>query len=148
MNQAKVKAALEITNNIQTYSEKVGVTETDTQINVPDFPDSLDQDISGEFLTQLVEAANTDAINSIYEKRVEDHSETVRSIELLDVAMKSYEFIRDHWSEIFFILTVLERTGKLDWLKKNPKMRTIVNLFFDKKEEQKKEKEDQEDSSK
>lgn len=133
METAHNVAAYQLIQKVNQYGEQVGVNIDDKQKAVPVVEMNQIEDFAGEFLTEIVEAANTDIHNALYQDLVHRYQQPHRSAELLDIAMKSYEFVKDHWAEIFFILSCLERTGKLDRLKRRPKMKIFLDVLFDKK---------------
>ena len=136
MQEAKIKASLDILKRIEVYNEKVGVESQDKSESVPDLPAEFDQSFAGEFLSELAETANTKQIQEFYEREVRRNSEPSRSLEVLDLISQSYEFVSNHWGEIFFLLSFLNRSGKLERLKKNPQFKLFLEMLFEEKEKE------------
>lgn len=135
----RAKLALDFVKRTDVYAEKVGVEEID-KVAVIGIPKEVTLDVSKEFLVLLVESANTQKLKELYEIKlsegIREGNRRITTTDVLEIAKLTYNFLSSHWGEITFILAMLERTGKLDKLKKSKRIKTILDTLFDKEKDE------------
>jgi len=144
MEKAKVKAALQVMNRIDVFSEKIGVEPIDNQSAV-DLPTELTVEEAAELLPAIIESSEHQHINEIFESLTKDFNEPTKSGEFIEYAGMAYDFVKNHWGEIFFILSYLDRTGKLDSLKKKKRLKPFFDTLFEKEEDKSDDKKDKDE---
>jgi hypothetical protein len=134
MQDKEIQVALDLFTNpqlLRAQLEKDLLTKAETHSE--DLPS---EEISAELLIGIAESLDDvkpqyKAIRQqLLKKQDEQHRGDLTSA--MDLTGKAYGVVKDHWSEILFILSMLNNKGYLDKLKKNPKLKTFFKTLFDK----------------
>ena len=88
----------------------------------------MDADLAKELILRIADgtAKEDTQFAKIYEAIQKKNEIPSRDISVaLDYAGKAYEFVNNHWGEIFFVLMYLNKKGYFDKLKNKPKFKAF-----------------------
>jgi len=134
METTKSKSALEVLQNpeaiLKILTEETLSTTSDPQA----LPSTIDKELAQELVIEMAEgvAQENASFQVIYNKVQQKNAVVSRDISMvIDYAAKAYEFVGNHWGEIFFILSFLNNKGYFDKLKDKPKYKTFFETLFE-----------------
>ena len=94
----------------------------------------MDADLAKELILRIADgtAKEDTQFAKIYEAIQKKNEIPSRDISVaLDYAGKAYEFVNNHWGEIFFVLMYLNKKGYFDKLKNKPKFKAFFATLFE-----------------
>ena len=132
METKELQAALDLFKSpqlLRVQLEKDLLAKANNQI-----ADMPSEDISAELLRGIAESLDEvkPQYKTIREQLLKKQEEKHRDLtQILDLSVKAYGVVKDHWAEIYFIISMLNSKGYLDKMKKNPKLKTFFETLFD-----------------
>lgn len=128
------KSALEV---IQTPKKVLEILDKKSEVDkstIKELPNDFNKELANELVIIIAESTSKEdaQFDYIYQAVKKKNEVATRDLATaIDYAGKAYEFVGDHWAEIFFVISYLNNKGYFDSLKKKGKFKAFFATLFE-----------------